>query len=146
MPGPASPRHRASAVTLGVVVALLAGCGSIGSLENGQLQPPFSSDPTQPFSLIVVNIDGPPVDVFVDGGPVVHAVCAPGGLDMPPEVVSTAPFPWHIVVRRTGGPVLKTFDVTDTQGPQTVLVRTWGATLIPAGQNAGPAPAASCGP
>ena len=132
MPGPASPRHRASAVTLAVVVALLAGCGSIGS--------------TQPFSLIVVNIDGPPVDVFVDGGPVVHAVCAPGGLDMPPEVVSTAPFPWHIVVRRTGGPVLKTFDVTDTQGPQTVLVRTWGATLIPAGQNAGPAPAASCGP
>jgi hypothetical protein len=75
-----------------------------------------------------------------------HADCAPGGADTPPEVVSAAPFPWHIVVRPADGTVLGTFDVSDAQGPQTVLVRTGGATLIPRGQNPGSAPAASCAP
>jgi len=138
-------RCRAWSSTLVLMGALLMGCGPAAPLPTGPYQP-FTGNPGESFSLIVVNMDGPTVDVFVDGARAAHSSCAPNGQDVPVEVVSTAPFPWHIEVRRTTGEVVAAFDAIDTNGPMTVLVRTGGASLIPRGQNPGPAPAPSCAP
>jgi hypothetical protein len=136
---------RLSHVLAAAVLAGVAGCGSTEPLPTGPYQP-FTSDPSQPFSMIVVNIDGPPVDVYVDGAKAAHAVCAPGGVEVPPTVVSSAPFPWYVEVRRSDGSLLGSFDASDSIGPLTIVVRTDSATVIPRGQNIGPAPGATCAP
>jgi hypothetical protein len=128
-----------------VLVVVSVGCAPVASRSTGPFQP-FTGDPSQPFSLIVVNIDGPSVDVFLDGSFAAHADCAPRGVDTPPAVVSSAPLPWRIEVRRSDGSVFGSLVANASQGPLTLLVRTDGVSLIPRGQNIGPAPAASCTP
>lgn len=151
---------RAAVLTRVVLLFLVAGCASNTpptALEPSPSRTPGPSSaapglttvpapsPAEAFSLIVVNVDGPPVDVLVNGTLVLqHAACYLNDDYAPPALTPTMAFPWHIEVRDARGASLGSFVENGNEGPKAILVRWDGATLIPRGANPGQAPKASC--
>jgi hypothetical protein len=106
------------------------------------------ASPGTSFSLTVLDIDGPPVDVLVNGRATVSgATCDPTSERPRPMVVSDEPFPWRIdVVHAGSGAPLGSFSENGAQGPKVLLVRPDGVRLEPLFSDPGSAPISSCAP
>jgi hypothetical protein len=105
--------------------------------------------PAPAFFLTVVDIDGPAVDIAINGAVVGHAVCQMDAPDAPAPQFSPSvgqPLPWSVELRRADGTVLATFVEAGGQGPRTIILRTSGPYEAAYGQNPGPAPAPTCAP
>ena len=125
---------------IAALVILLAGCSSGQSDTEGT---------AAPFSLRITNIDGPTVDVEVNGRIVAVSVCqagqaegaaprlTPGG-DLPP-------LPWTVrLLRKDDGSPLGTWTYAGDTGPRRLLIRGGEAGDVPVGVSAGPAPGTAC--
>ena len=132
-------------VSLGLAVWL---AGALVACSNDSSASPAPTPSAAAFFLLVVDIDGPPVDIQINGKSAGSAVCyaARSGPDPTFAPSNTQPLPWSVVVLRHGGRVLATFQEDGGNGPRTVFVRANGVTEAAYGANPGPAPAASCAP
>jgi hypothetical protein len=80
-----------------------------------------SSSPGQ-FSLTVVNIDGPPVDVKINGVVVAHVVCH-GGANPAMTPSASLPLPWVVTVTKADGTVLGTWTEAGNNGGRKIEIR-----------------------
>jgi hypothetical protein len=100
------------------------------------------------FFLTVMDIDGPPVDVEINGKVIGHAVCQGTSFEPQPTYspVNGSSLPWSVRILRHDGSVLAAFLEVGGHGPRTLFIRTTGAYEDSYGANPGPAPAATCVP
>lgn len=137
--------YRRRLVSLGLALWL---AGALVACSPDSSASPAPTSSVAAFFLLVVDIDGPPVDIQINGKSAGSAVCyaARSGPDPTFAPSSTQPLPWSVAVVRNGGSVLATFQEDGGNGPRTVFVRANGVTEAAYGANPGPAPAASCAP
>ena len=112
-------------------------------------QPSFqATSVASAFSLVIANIDGPPVDVVVNGRVVTHVMCQVTSTAAAPVLVPTAddPLPWTVHLDRADGRSLGTWTETGTSGPRMLLIRGTDAAELPAVSPAGAVPSSSCPP
>jgi hypothetical protein len=122
-------------------IVFLAGCG---------IAPWKSAVPTEAWKLTFMNIDGPPVDVRINGSPLGGGGAPPGTLmcGQSGAIDATTPglpaFPWTIDVVGSDGANISRF-VVDGQGrPLIALVRRDGVVVGPKDMSYGPAPELPC--
>ena len=136
-------------------VGSLAVLSSSMMMAAGCSPTPASSRPSFPapsaasdFSLKIANIDGPPVDVVVNGRVVAHVTCQVTSTDPAPVLVPKAddPLPWTVDLKRADGRSLGTWTETGTRGPRMLLIRGSEAAELPAVTPAGRVPTSSCPP
>ncbi len=100
------------------------------------------------FFLEIANIDGPTVNIQINGTSVGNVACyAKSGAGDPTFSPSSAqPLPWSVVVLAHGGSVIGTFQESGDSGPRVIFVRPGGVSEGAYGANPGPAPAPTCMP
>lgn len=91
---------------------------------------------------MVINIDGPPVDVVVSGQIIVRLSCGTEGFDM--TTVPGLSLPWRLELRRLDGSILADFAVESVDPPKMVIVRGESAVEGPYPRPAGPIPQSPC--
>jgi hypothetical protein len=97
------------------------------------------ASPDRQFSLIVVNIDGPPVDVAINGEVVAHLVCH--GDPIPGMTPSARrPLPWTVTVTRSDGTVLGTWIEAGDNGDRKIDIRADYVVEVAANQGGGGMP------
>ena len=129
-----------------VTCALGAAALGFGIISCGSFGAPATT--SEPFSLTVNNIDGPPVDVLVNGKIVVHVVCyAQDPNAVAPVLVPTGslpPTPWTVTVTSRDA-TIGSWNEDGMHGPRTILIRAGGAAVeAAAGSNPGPMPGSTC--
>ena len=105
---------------LGVSIAGLLFVLAIGGYLFWSPTSPLSS-PGQ-FSLTVVSIDGPPVDVRINGVVVAHVVCH-GGSNPAMTPSASFPLPWAVTVTKADGTVLGTWKEAGNNGDRMIEIR-----------------------
>ena len=120
---------------VGVLLACilsLAACGPAGGTASA-------------FFVKVVNVDGPPVEVDVNGTMVGQRSCQSPDLTLAAGDPSVGGFPWTIDIRHVNGPTLRTVDIGDGSGkPQIILIRGDGVLVGDYPASYGPAPILPC--
>jgi hypothetical protein len=101
-------------VRLAIAFLVAAGCsaGPPGATLSSPIARPAASTP--PYSLYVADVDGPPVDLLIDGHLVAEVSCS-GYTWLHAGVGSVPQLPWSLDVRRQGGGLLQHFDVVGGQ-------------------------------
>jgi hypothetical protein len=126
-----------------LLVAGLVGCspGPTSSSSAPQLSG------TSGFSLVVHNVDGPPLTLKVNGTVVADSVCQLGSSSPAPFIVpnSTLPLPWNVTLVRADGSNMGSWTESGNNGPRQILIRGNQAAELPADEPGGPPPA-SCAP
>lgn len=125
----------------------VSGCGSLTPLRSET--PTGSAAPSDAaFSLVITNLDGPPIDVLVNGKVVAHVVCDWQSDDTSVELKPgpSSQLPWQVQLVTASGESLGTLTEDGLAGPRVLIVRGTGVTEVPAGTPGGPAPFASCAP
>jgi len=101
-----------------------------------------------PFFLDIANLDGPPVDVTINGHAVAHVVCQLAGAGGPQFTPGPAlPLPWTVAVVRAGGTSMGQWNETGSNGPRTILIRGYQAgEMASEDASGGPVPQGTCPP
>jgi hypothetical protein len=101
-----------------------------------------------PFFLDVANLDGPPVDVTINGRPVAHVVCQLAGAGGPKFTPGLSlPLPWTVTVVRAGGSSMGQWIETGSSGPRTILIRgDQAGEMASEDASGGPVPKGTCPP
>jgi len=135
--------HRSLLVATAILLA--AGSASCGNSSVQSL--PNTTAGTSAFSLIVHNIDGPPLELKVNGHVVADSACEPESSSPAPFVSATTglPLPWQVELVRPDGSVFGSWTESGTDGPRQIVIRGDQASEGPAGAAVGPPPA-SCAP
>ena len=138
-------RSRAAPAAVSAIVAvLLAGCSPTASSTPQWTTGP---SPSEDFRLVIDNLDGPPLDLAVNGSIRLHVVCDPQGTIPAPELSPASlsvPLPWALELRRADGSSFGRFTVTGDAGPMRLVIRTIDAGLFRYYDNIGPAPQPTC--
>jgi hypothetical protein len=105
-----------------------------------------ASSPSTAFYLSVANVDGPPVDIVINGSIAAHVSCQ---LNSDGTAVNIAPgpniqLPWTVEVRATSGGSMGVWNETGETGPRMILIRGTQAAELPVGAPGGPIPQGSC--
>ncbi len=134
-------------VVLGTTAIVAVGCGSQPS-SSGQSPPSTSPVLGSDFTLLIANIDGPPLDVVVNGKVTIRVTCQVTSQESAPVLKPgpELPLPWAVHLVKSDGQSLGEWTETGTNGPRMLLIRGADAAELPAGTPAGPAPAPSCVP
>ena len=98
-----------------------------------------SSSSDRQFSLTVVNVDGPPVDITINGEVVAHLVCH-GGPNSAMTPSASRPLPWTVTVTRSDGTVLGTWMESGKNGARKIDIRSNTVYEVAADQGGGPVP------
>ena len=133
---------------LSVAMGLFICCCLVGCSASLNASPlPSVQGPESGFSLVVHNVDGPPVVITVNGKVMARSVCLLESNSPAPFVIPTndLPLPWSVAVLRADGSSMGTWVEAGNDGPRQILIRGNVAAELPADQPAGPAPA-SCPP
>jgi len=115
----------------------------------GSPHPTTAAPPSQvAFFILISNIDGPVVDIEVNGTIVLRSTCDPLAQSPVPEITTAnrPPLPWVVRVLGADGSVLGTWTERGDIGPRTIFVRADGVREDAYGANPGPAPAPTCSP
>ncbi|MGH2463836.1 MAG: hypothetical protein ACRDGI_00080, partial [Candidatus Limnocylindrales bacterium] len=105
-----------SLVALTLVILL---AGSVTGCRSSTATVPGTSA-TDPFTVVVTNIDGPPVDVFINGSRTAEVACASGAI-LTVGSDGIPPLPWALDVRRRSGSDMAKFQVEGGVG-QVLLI------------------------
>jgi hypothetical protein len=146
-------RARLPLAGLAAVAVILVGLASYrlwassASSSPSPLMPSSVSSPSpSQFSLTVVNIDGPPVDVRVNQVVVRNVVCHAGANPaMTPN--ASFPLPWTVTVTKADGSVLGTWTETGNEGARKIEIRADSVDEVAAELGGGgPPPGPTCAP
>jgi hypothetical protein len=121
-----------------LLVMVLAGCGGGAQITAPSASAPTVSPSPGAPSLYVADVDGPPVDLFVNGN-VVASVPCDGYMMLTPGSGAVPLLPWSLDVRRQGGEFLKHFDVTAVD-TFTLLLRSDAVPALGRFGSTGPSP------
>ena len=124
---------------LAATAAFVSACGSGIHVPP----PPFQSSDATPRYYVVLNLDGPPVDLMVNDAKVIHLSCGMNGFDLAGED-GVAELPWDISLVRSDGSAMYSGHVDAVPESRKILIRGDEAREIPWYSSAGPPPRTPC--
>lgn len=128
---------RAAIVVVVLCAALATSCGTTPHPTSG------SSSPARPSANIDVdNVDGPPVELIVNGITVSDLHC--GGVVQLATIMTLPPLPWTIQLRRQDGSVLGSWTEDGSNGDRAIVLRGTQPFELAMGESIGPPPQSPC--
>ncbi len=131
-----------------LTAAIATACSPLASLTPSADGATLAPSSQAPFALTVYDLDGPEVDVRINGKVIGHVACQVTSGTFRLEVAEAAapPLPWSIELVRADSSIVATFRETGSGGARTIYLRASGTYEDATGAPIGPPPAATCRP
>ena len=139
----------AAAVAHGrLVVAVIALVALVVAACAGPAPSAPAGSGTAGFSLTIQDIDGPTLDVQVNGSTVARVACRAGSTAAAPvlTVATAGKLPWVVTLKTQAGSTMGQWGEDGTQGPRMLLIHGKDIEELPLSDQLGASPAPTCVP